>query len=196
LSQINQFQVACSDKRTTIDFKWLVLTKGQLESNQSISTGEFRQKDNLSLPSINSKWRVPTKDNLSQINQFQVASFRQKDNLSLPSIYFKWLVSDKKDSLDPFKKRHSQYVWSRDVTNQPKCAKWRVPTNEQLLSIFLLHVKQQVRTNEQFAITHGLNQPALIPNVTPILDVSRKSSMCVSLVLDTLKIYNIKTSNE
>ena len=39
----------------------------------------------------------------------------------------------------------------------------------------------------------------LIPrhfNVTPIPDVSRKSSMCVSLVLDTLNIYNIKTSNE
>jgi hypothetical protein len=33
-------------------------------------------------------------------------------------------------------------------------------------------------------------------NVTPILDVSRKPSMCVSLVLDTLKIYNNKTSNE
>jgi hypothetical protein len=32
--------------------------------------------------------------------------------------------------------------------------------------------------------------------VTPILDVSRKSSTCVILVLDTLKIYNIKTSNE
>jgi hypothetical protein len=32
--------------------------------------------------------------------------------------------------------------------------------------------------------------------VTPILDVSRKSSMCVTLALDTLKIYNIKTSNE
>jgi hypothetical protein len=43
---------------------------------------------------------------------------------------------------------------------------------------------------------HGLNRPALIPNVTPILDISRKSSMCISLVLDTLKIYNIKTSNE
>jgi hypothetical protein len=37
----------------------------------------------------------------------------------------------------------------------------------------------------------------LVVVVTPILDVSRKSSMCVILVLDTLKkIYNIKTSNE
>jgi hypothetical protein len=43
---------------------------------------------------------------------------------------------------------------------------------------------------------HDLNRAALIPNVTPILDVSRKSSMCVSLVLDTLIIYNNKTSNE
>ena len=33
-------------------------------------------------------------------------------------------------------------------------------------------------------------------SVTPILDVSRKSSKCINLVLDTLKIYNNKTSNE
>jgi hypothetical protein len=35
-----------------------------------------------------------------------------------------------------------------------------------------------------------------VMNVTPILDVSRKSSKCDNLVLDTLKFTTIKTSNE
>jgi len=37
---------------------------------------------------------------------------------------------------------------------------------------------------------YNMNRPALIPNVTPILNVSRIFRMCVNLVLDTLKIYN------
>jgi hypothetical protein len=51
----------------------------------------------------------------------------------------------------------------------------------------------QLKLNDPW---HDLNRPALIPNVTPILNVSRKFSMCINLVLDTLKIYNIKSSNE
>ena len=37
---------------------------------------------------------------------------------------------------------------------------------------------------------HDLNQPAPIPNVTPILNLSRIFSMCVNLVLNTLKLQH------